>query len=296
MPEENLSIMERILFGDNQFFGVNHLSEQKGRESQNKFKNTSKIMEILDFNLEIGINTFMCTTYERVGEICEIVRNDPMKYSSFQIYPCMPYAHKYANAITEHGIVGMLKEYLTGSILKSVTKGTLSLARGDYLSMMKLLIDMEMAMFKGINTGVIFLQNVVTDLVLGLGMYEFLIEYGVYVREKYNAEPGYITMNLPLLLNALESKGVENPIICSSINKIDYRMSGGIQLYEEFLKTRKFRPIAMQVLAAGALSPEEAFNYVCSLPKIESILFGASSKEHILQSKNLIEKYSKSNT
>jgi hypothetical protein len=39
--------------------------------------------------------------------------------------------------------------------------------------------------------------------------------------------------------------------------------------------------IAMQVLGGGAIPPKEALEYVCSLPKIESILFGASSHGNI---------------
>ena len=31
--------MDRIIFGDNQFFGVNHLSEAKARVQSKKFKN-----------------------------------------------------------------------------------------------------------------------------------------------------------------------------------------------------------------------------------------------------------------
>jgi len=37
----------------------------------------------------------------------------------------------------------------------------------------------------------------------------------------------------------------------------------------------------MQVLAAGALPPKEAIEYLGNFSKIESVLFGASSKEHI---------------
>ena len=70
-------------------------------------------------------------------------------------------------------------------------------------------------------------------------------------------------------------------------------MSNSIEEYEEYLNSdREFRPIAMQVLAAGALKPEEAIEYVCRFAKIESILFGASSRGHIQQTKELIEKYS----
>ena len=66
-------------------------------------------------------------------------------------------------------------------------------------------------------------------------------------------------------------------------------MSGGIETYEKCLNERQFRPIAMQVLAAGALRPKEAIEYLGKFPRIESVLFGASSKEHIRESKELIE-------
>ena len=39
--------------------------------------------------------------------------------------------------------------------------------------------------------------------------------------------------------------------------------------------------IAMQVFGGGAISPGEALKYVANLPNVESILFGASSKQNI---------------
>lgn len=71
-------------------------------------------------------------------------------------------------------------------------------------------------------------------------------------------------------------------------------MSGGIAIYEKYLKEKKFRPIAMQVLAAGAINPKEAIEYLGKLPGIESVLFGASSKGHIRETKELIENNLKS--
>jgi len=160
----------------------------------------------------------------------------------------------------------------------------------DFIKFMELLIDAEMKMFKGINTPVIFIQNVIVDMLLGLKMYHVLKAYDSYIRERYHSEPGYITMNMPALLDVLNSLGIENPIICSSINKIGFRMSGGIDLYEKYLNEKQFRPIAMQVLAAGALRPKEAIDYLGRFQNIESVLFGASSKSHILETKELIEK------
>lgn len=287
--------MERILFGDNQFFAVNHISDEKSRAQSIRFKDDSAIIKTLDYARDSGINTFMCTTHDRIANICDIIRANPDKYRDFKIFPCMPYAHKYANAVTELGIVGTLKEYVPGNFFGSIFKGGVAFLSKDYLSIMELMIDAEMKMFKGISTPVIFLQNVITDLLLGLRMTDMLVAFHKYVKKKYNAEAGFITMNMPMLLDRLEKAGVENPIICSSINKVGFRMSGGKELYEETLKTRKFRAIAMQVLAAGAVPPREALEYVCQLPNIESILFGASSKGNINETAHLIHQFDSKN-
>lgn len=283
--------MERILFGDNQFFAVNHISDEKSRAQAIKFKEDKAIIRTLDYAIGAGVNTFMCTTHDRISNICDFIRANPDKYKGYNILPCMPYAHKYANAVTELGIVGTLKEYVPGNFFGSLFKGGIAYLSKDYLSIMELLVDAEMKMFKGINTPVIFLQNVVTDLLLGLGMTDVLKAFHDYVKKKYNADAGFITMNMPRLLDALEKAGVENPVICASINKAGFRMSGGPEVYEELLRTRKVRVVAMQVLAGGAISPREAIEYVCSLPNVESILFGASSQGNIEETVSLIRKY-----
>ncbi len=281
--------MERILFGDNQFFGVNHMSEEKARAQSVRFKDTKAIMEVLDIAYEEGIKVFMCTTHERIEEVCDHVRANPGKYADFQFYPCMPYAHKYANAVTEYGMIEALKRFLPeqGKI-GAMLKGGMSLAKKDVEGLAQLLIDAEMKMFHGLRTPVIFLQNVVTDLLLGLGFDDAFKYFADYVKEKYDAEPGFITMNLPKLLDVLDKQGIDNPIVCANINKIAFRMCGGKELYETTIATRRFRPIAMSVLASGAISPREALEYVCRQREIESIVFGASSRGNIRQTAHLI--------
>lgn len=280
--------MEKVLFGDNQFFAVNHISDEKSRAQSIKFKDDSAIINVLEQALDLGINTFMCTTHDRIINICTHIKNSPSRFSDFKIYPCMPYAHKYANAVTELGIMGTIKQYVPGNVFGTFAKGAVAFISKDFTKLMKLLIDSEMKMFKGINTPVIFIQNVLVDMILGLKMYDVFIDFDDYIRKKFNAEPGYITMNMPALVDALSSVGISNPIICSSINKIGFRMSGGVEKYEYYLREKQFRAIAMQVLAAGALSPKEAMEYLGTLPNLESVLFGASSKGHIKETQELI--------
>jgi hypothetical protein len=283
--------MDKVLFGDNQFFAVNHLSDEKSREQAIRFKDDSAIIHVLDQAIETGVNTFMCTTHDRIANICDHMRANPEKYKDFKIFPGMPYAHKYANAVTELGIVGTIKQYVPGNIFSTFAKGGIAYLSKDFLKLMEIFIDAEMKMFKGIKTPVIFIQNVIVDMILGMKAYDVFAAYDLYIRKKYDAEPGYITMNMPALLDALNSVGIVNPIICSSINKIGFRMSGGKEVYEKYLKEKEFRPVAMQVLAAGALRPKEAIEYLGNFPRIESVLFGASSKAHIKETKELIEQY-----
>jgi len=285
--------MDRILFGDNQFFAVNHMSEEKARAQAIRFQDIRAILEVLDAAYDAGIHVFMCTTHDRVADICKHIRSNLQRYSKFSFYPCMPYAHKYANAATEYGVIEALRRFLPREgPLAALLKGGMSVATKDVEGIVRLLIDAEMKMFEGLSTPVIFLQNAVTDLILGIGMKDAFRIFADHAMERYGAEPGFITMNMPHLLDVLEEIGIENPIICANINKIGFRMCGGIRLYEEVVATRKFRPVAMSVLASGAIRPREAIEYVCRQKNIQSIVFGASSRANILETKRLIEAYS----
>jgi len=284
--------MDRLIFGDNQFFGVNHMSEEKARAQLMRFQDNQSIIEVLDSAMDEGVNSFMCTTYDRISQICEHMRANPARYKDFKFMPSMPYAHKYANAVTDDGIIGALKRFIPDEgFINAALRGGMSLARKDIEGITTLLVDAEMKMFVGMNTPVIFLQNVVVDLLLGLGFNEAFRIFAEHVKNRYNAEPGFITMNMPLLLDALEKVGVDNPIVCSNINKIGFRMCGGFAAYERALREKKFRAIAMSVFASGAIPPKEAIEWVCQQPNIVSIVFGASSRGNIRNTKELAEKY-----
>lgn len=284
--------MDKLLFGDNQFFGVNHMSEEKARAQAMRFQKIDAVIETLDIAYDAGVRTFMCTTHDRIGLVCDHMRKRPDRYKDFIFFPGMPYAHKYANAVTEEGLLGSVKKFLPDEgLMNAMFRGATSFARKDIEGIVTLLVDAEMKMFAGLKTPVIFLQNVVVDFVMGLGANESFKIFADHVKKRYGAEPGFITMNTPRLLDVLEKLGIENPIICSNINKIGFRMSGGIDAYVDVLKNRKFRAIAMSVFASGAVDPEEAIRWVCELPNVESIVFGASSAGNIRRTRDLVEKY-----
>jgi hypothetical protein len=284
--------MDRLVIGDNQFFGVNHMSEEKARAQAVRFQDMTAVIDVLDTAYDEGIHTFMCTTHERIALVCDHVRANPDRYADFKFFPGMPYAHKYANAVTDSGIIGGVRRFLPDEgLVNAAIRGATSMARKDIEGAVTLLVDAEMKMFEGLKTPVIWLQNVVVDLLLGLGFKDAFRIYADHVKSRYNAEPGFITMNMPALLPVLEDVGVDNPIVCCNINKIGFRMSGGLDAYERALREREFRAVAMSVFASGAIPPRAAIEWVCSQPNIEAIVFGASSEVNIRSTRELVSEY-----
>src|SRR3978361_1795101 len=124
--------MDRLLFGDNQFFGVNHMSEEKARAQAMKFQDVQVVQAVLDDAYDEGVRTFMCTTHDRIALVADHVRTHPERYPEMTFYPCMPYAHKYANAMTEDGPLGALRRFLPDqSVFSAALTGTKSLAGKD---------------------------------------------------------------------------------------------------------------------------------------------------------------------
>lgn len=274
--------MDRLLLGDNQFFGINHMSEERARAQAMRFQDADAVVEVIEIALQEGVRTLMCTTHERIADVCDRVRDEASRFPGLRFYPCMPYAHKYANAVTEYGMLGALRSFVPDEgLLDAVVRGGRSVMRKEIEGLITLLVDAEMKMFHGVPTPVIFLQNVVVDLLLGLGFDEAFVVFDRHVRARYGAEPGFITMNLPMLLDRLHGIGLSDPVVCANINALGFRMSGGVDAYERALAERSFRPVAMSVFASGAIAPRPALEWIHRHAEVESIVFGASSRTSI---------------
>jgi len=289
-------MLDRIIFGDNQFFGINHMSPDKAQAQYERFKDVRAIIDVIDIAYDSGIRAFMFNTHGLVKDLCSHFRNNHSRYVDLRLYISMPYAHKYANAVADKGIFGALKDTIiadstAGDVIGMLTKGGFSLFEKDMIRVSQLLVDIEMKMFRDLDVKVIFIQNIVTDLLLGFGVKEVFVSFVNHIREKYDAEPGFVTLNLPYLVKFLSECGIEKPIVCSAINKAGYFMNPDIESYERTIRNEDFQPIAMSILASGAVRPNEAVEYIARQPAIRSIVFGASSRQHIIETKELIDSY-----
>lgn len=274
--------MDRLILGDNQFFGVNHMSEGKGMDRLQRFQDTGEIIKVLDAAYDAGIHAFTFSTHDRVKQLCDHFRANKTRYADLRLYPALPYAHKYAEAVNEKGILGAVKDMLmtdnsAGQMLSMIARGTMAMVNRDPVQTGQLLIDTELKMFHGLNVQAVFLQNIVTDLLLGIGVPAPFQVFSEYIEKKYKARAGFITLNMPRCVDFLLQAGIKDPLVCSAINKAGFQMNPGVAEYEKALAEKEFTPMAMSVMAAGAVPPQEAFEYVARLPRLRSVMFGASS-------------------
>jgi len=273
-----------VILGDNQFFGINHMSQEKAQQLAERFNDISAVFKAYEMAYELGIRAFMLNSNDKAEEICDYFRSHRREFPELVLYPSIPYPHKYANLVAERGIVGAIQEVVSGQsamgLLGFAGKG-LSLLTGDVTQILKMLVDVEMKIYRGLEIRVIYLQNIVTDLLLGLDFRDVFVEYCRYVEKKFHATPGFLTMNLPELATYLESCGIENAAICSAVNKRGYLMSPDIGSYEDYLRgPQKYPVTAMSIFASGAIPAKEAVEYVRA-QGVRSIVFGASSRHHM---------------
>lgn len=288
--------IDKIVFGDNQFFGINHMSQEKAQQLSEKFYNTDRIYNVYDLAIKHGVGAIMLNSNDRAKEICDHFRSNKTQYGSLAWYPSIPYPHKYANMVNEKGIFPAINEVLFSNnsalgVLGMVAKGGMAVLNKDAVELMKMLVDVEVKMYKGLDVKVIFLQNIIVDLILGYGMKDIFYEYCEYIRKKYKALPGLITQNLPYLKAKLEEWGIEEVVICSSINKIGYLMSPNVPSYIDCIEKNdpeKYQIMAMSTLASGAIKATEAYDFINSLA-IQSVVFGASSERNIKETVSLIK-------
>lgn len=280
--------IDKIIFGDNQFFGINHRSQEKAEEMLKRFGNIDNIFEVYNNAFDSGVKAVMLNSNEKAIAICDRFRENKSKYGEIAWYPSIPYAYKYANMVNELGIFPAINETIfkgnsTKGVLGMIGKGAAAVFTKDAMKMMEMLIDVEYKMFRDLNVKVFFLQNIITDLLLGYNIKEVFEHFAEYVRKKYKVTPGFVTLNMPYLKKKFEEWGIEEVVICSSINAAGFNMHPSKEEYEKVIAANdptKYQLMAMNVLASGSITVKESFDYVNSL-NIQSVVFGASSKGHI---------------
>ena len=270
----------KIILGDNQFFGVNHFDLKKGEETKFKFDDTNKIRSFIDFSLECGLDGFMINSNEKGYEIISNTDFDLSK----EVHYSIPYPHKYASMVNENGMMSLLSYLIKNtSLLKNVIGGVKLVTTQNLKSITPLALNLEVP--KSLRKGsYIYMQNIITDMLMGMGRGDILIEFIRSVM-RLGYKPGIITLN-PLIFDQLLKKYedtdlINDLIVCFNINKEGFNVFPSLKLVENFIQSdKKYKLMGMSIFASGAAKIPESIDYIKSL-SLDYIVFGSSRIENI---------------
>ena len=270
----------KIILGDNQFFGVNHFDLKKGEKTKLKFDTTTKIEAFINDSLEIGLDGFMINSNEKGYEIVNARKFDSAK----EIHYSIPYPHKYASMVNENGMMSLFGHIIKNtSFIKNLIGGIKLVATQNLKSITPLALNLEVP--KNLKKGsYIYMQNIITDLLMGMGRGDILIEFIKSV-SKMGYKPGIITLNPimfdKLLKNEQDANWLEDLVVCFNINKEGFNVFPTLDSVEKFIESRpKYKLMGMSIFASGASNIPQSINYIKKL-NLDYVIFGTSRIENI---------------
>ena len=269
-----------MLLGDNPFFGIDHLSQERARKrGEADFGRVADIMEYVGGR---GVKGFVASTHPRLGQLLSHLKNVGL-LEKMDLYPIFPYAQGYVELATEKGAMGAVRQVLSGAGARAGVGAALGASaaylRGDAARMIRSLVDVELGSVRQARCKTAFLHDVVTDACLGLGLDKVIRIYIEHVR-KHGLRAGVVTKNFPLLVTRLKSWGIGELPVMTSFNPIGFQMNPSREACEAALPGSDV--IAMNALAGGFLGPTEAARYISGLD-IKTVTVGMSTLEHARQ-------------
>ena len=286
--------IDKIILGDNQFFGVNHMSESRGMETREKFKDINEIKKMMYTAKELGATGVFFSTHPDIYEITDMIREEKELREHYNIYVNVPYIVKYISMMNTKGPVGTIQTMLQGNDnskkLKLFTEGAKNLITTDYIGLALQLVDVEVAPFHDLKIKSVLLHNSLCDLALAYDMKEVIRRFDEHVRSELGVIPGYGTQNYPAFSEFLEDIGLKNNFVMTAVNKMGFYMNPNNVEYENKIGKDGNTVLAMASLASGRLKPQEAYDYLGKIG-IEHVVVGLSSKKHAEETFSTIKKY-----
>ncbi|MEM3551719.1 MAG: hypothetical protein QXV01_11590 [Candidatus Bathyarchaeia archaeon] len=242
-------------------------------------------------SVQNGSDGFMFSVSEKILSILDVLRKNG-ENSGLRLYAIVPYAYEYVRlACAARGVPGLakklVKEIVFSGNLRATTSGLNVVLRSDLNSLIKTYLLYEVSRVRHSAGGKaklesVLLHQLITDLCLSLGLdwvfrfyTEFLLKTGII--------PGFNTGNFAFLVEKFRewNIGLNNVVIAAPFNKVGFQMVPSKEACEKALAVLpKPNVLAISILAAGYLKPEEAIEYIASLPNIKGVAIGISKEEH----------------
>jgi hypothetical protein len=283
-------LLQRVLLGDNPFIGVDHLSQEKARETLARL-NSKKIANVMVIAFSNGADGFVFSTHPTNLAALRLLKKENPELA-FGLYPLLPYAQGYVRVMNEKGTMALFSEFMNklsvGGKVKALVGGGISALTMNPYKILSTFVDAEVESFlrasnENSKLEAVFLHEIVVDLAIGLKLEELFQSYIAHINDSYHVKAGLVTRNFPRLVSYLNEIGqrLSDVIIMTPFNKVGFQMNPSRQECENILvQQSQLDVIAMSVFAAGLVGLDDAVEYVKALPNLKSVVVGVSREEH----------------
>jgi len=279
----------KLLLGDNQFFGVNHSNLEKAMKTKELFNTEYKITNFINKSLDLGLDGFMINSND-LG--FKVIEEFDFSAGRAECHYSIPYPHKYAGLINDYGMISLLSVVLRQLNFTDIFHLMKFVFTFNASFLLPIIIRMEIpkALPKG---SVVYLQNIVTDLIMGLKNGDKVLSSYITSIKSMGYKPGLITLNVEHLYNLLGRKHDSDELhLCFNINNSGFNVFPSISRVESIIKkakkTTKWKLMAMSIFSSGSqgISIEESINFI-KLKELDYVVFGSSNLKNIESNKRL---------
>jgi hypothetical protein len=282
----------KLILGHNQFFGIDHKSEKRGRENFDYFKKFGA-ERLIKYGLSLGYDGYMLSTHDDCKKIYKKFLSEKYlnnKKIEKNLHIILPYANKINTELNKIGLLGLgFKNIKKIKIIDTIKNLFLKKKSLKYIIVSMFLDnDLEKIPKKFINT--LYLHEILTDLLVALNMHEILEIFKEYCKSN-NFFFGLATRNFVLLKKFLEKNKIYTDTVLTHINTVGFSMNPNKKEVLHNLNSKNIKKIfAMGVFASGIkdFNEKKIKKFISNYPTIEGIVIGSTKKRNI--KKNLIFK------
>jgi len=249
--------------------------------------------------VENGANGFMFSVSDTTLSILKIL-NENEVVEHLDLYGIVPYAYEYVRMASQKGGVPGLAKTIAKEILFSgnfgaVASGLNGVVRAKPIPLMKAYLTYEIYRVRRsagekAELESVLLHQLITDLCLGLGL-DWVFKFYTEFLLKRGITPGFNTGNFALLVKKLKEWDInlEDVVIAAPFNKVGFQMvPSKVECEKALASLPKPNVLAISILAAGYLKPEEAADYIVGLPNIKGVAVGVSKEKHAIETFKLL--------
>jgi hypothetical protein len=269
--------IDQLILGANPLVGVDHFSRARGRDRY-LMMNPNNVFDTMDSAFVAGAQGFNFgvdpSIYKLLREMKE--KNYDRRFGMYLILPDM---RTYAGAYLSGGPMGVMKELLNNlswsEKAKAIAQGGLTVLTADP-------VRAEIAPRKAeLKTVLAF--EAITEMILSFRLQDFLTDYVSHLADTFRIRAGFVTRNFTRFVKFCEdcNMSLDDIIIMTPFNRLGFQMNPSRESCEDTLsRLGSSNVIAMSLLAGGALSLDDAIQYINMNRSIKSVAIGLSSPSH----------------